>query len=605
MISIKKIAIANRGEVACRIHRTCHKMGIKTVLLHSEPDKKTKAYRICDETYNIGPGPTQQSYLNIEAQIRGAKSMGADAIHPGFGFLSENADFAKQVTEAGLIFIGPNPESIDIFGDKIKAKQLCKSADIPMVPGFQSQNADISTLIQESEKIGYPVIVKAAAGGGGRGMRLIKNKDAAKTEIESAMNEALKAFGNSTVFLEKYLDHAKHIEVQIFGDSSGVIHVLGERECSVQRKHQKIIEETPSPSLNDQQREELFSYAKRIGEKGNYINAGTVEFMFQDQNFYFLEVNTRLQVEHTVTEEVLGIDLVEAQILTAQKKPVTLPKKFVPKGHSIELRLYAEDPYYGGLPSTGLLGTCNVAEGAGRRIEIGIERGDEISPYYDSMIAKLISTQSTRIDAIADLLQMLSDSVFFGVQTNKPLLKKILNHPEFIIGSMNTKFFETYFSENLGYSISEQEIKTIENKLKKSKESPFLNSFDPWSQRWRENTLFNPEDVNLSEIKFEQVGQYLWWQKNDDTFKFDLKKKKTNTTNSSGDIIKAPMPGSIFKILCNSSEIVEVGQTLVILEAMKMEHSLKAHQKGKIKKINFKEGDSVQDGDIIIDVEVL
>lgn len=608
MKTIKKLAIANRGEVACRIHRTCQKMGIKTVLLHSTPDIKTKAYRICDETYDIGPGPTHQSYLNIEAQIKGALEMGADAIHPGFGFLSENAEFAKKVNEAGLIFVGPKPESIEAFGDKIKAKSLCKLAEVPMVPGFQNQTADIQTLISESEKIGYPVLVKAAAGGGGRGMRLIHKKADAENEIKSAMNEALKAFGNETIFLEKYLDHAKHIEVQIFGDHKGNITVLGERECSVQRKHQKIIEETPSPSLNDIQRKELYSYAQRIAEKGQYQSAGTVEFMFQDNQFYFLEVNTRLQVEHTVTEEVLGIDLVEAQILTAQEKPVFLPKIFAPQGHSIELRLYAEDPYQNGIPSTGLLGTLDFPMSSGRRLEIGIEAADEISPFYDSMIAKLISTQATRIEAITDLIQWINDSKVFGVQTNRPLLKKILSHSEFVIGEMNTKFFETYFASALETSLSDEKLKTIESNLRKINEVSKLKetstSQSPWSQRWREEVFFKPS-IELSHIQFEQVGQNLWWKYGDDTFKFNLKNKTTKVQGQGENILKAPMPGAVFKILCNEGQTVDVGQTLVVLEAMKMEHSLKTDQKGKVKKIHFKTGDSVQDDDIIIEIEAL
>lgn len=606
MKTIKKLAIANRGEVACRIHRTCQKMGIKTVLLHSTPDIQTKAYRICDETYNIGPGPTHQSYLNIEAQIKGALAAGADAIHPGFGFLSENSEFAKKVTEAGLIFVGPKAETIEAFGDKIQAKTLCKFADVPMVPGFQNQKADIKTLVNESEKIGYPVLVKAAAGGGGRGMRLIYKKEDAENEIRSAMNEALKAFGNETIFLEKYLDHAKHIEVQIFGDHKGQIYVLGERECSVQRKHQKIIEETPSPSLNESQRNELYAYARRIAEKGNYISAGTVEFMFQDHQFYFLEVNTRLQVEHTVTEEVLGIDLVEAQILTAQNKDVYLPKNFTPSGHSIELRLYAEDPYQNGIPSTGILGSIDFPLTPQRRLEIGVEASDEISPFYDSMIAKLISTQPTRIEAITDLIQWLSESKVFGVQTNRPLLKKILGHYDFILGSMDTNFFEKYFSQGLIPSLSETNVAFIEKNLKKFNELSHLkkedDTFNPWSMGWREGTLMEKMSVSLKDIKFEQVGQNIWWQKGDDTFKFSLKSKKANDTENGNNIIKAPMPGSIFKILCSEGDSVDIGQTLVVLEAMKMEHSLKSDQTGKVNKIYFKVGDSVQDEDIILEL---
>jgi 3-methylcrotonyl-CoA carboxylase alpha subunit len=607
MKTIKKIAIANRGEVACRIHRTCKKLGIKTVLLHSEPDIKTKAYRLCDETFNIGPGPTSESYLNIEAQIKGALACKADAIHPGFGFLSENSEFARQVQAAGLIFIGPSPESIEDFGDKIKAKTLCKLADVPMVPGYQNQNTDIETLIKECEKIGFPVLVKAAAGGGGRGMRLIHEQSQAEAEIKSAMNEALKAFGNPTVFLEKYLDHAKHIEVQMFGDSEGRIHILGERECSVQRKHQKIIEETPSPSLTQSQRDEVFSYARRIGETGKYQNAGTVEFMFQDQKFYFLEVNTRLQVEHTVTEDVWGVDLVEAQILTAQQKPVRFPKEPIPNRHSIELRLYAEDPYKGGIPSTGLLGQLDLPISKGRRLEIGVEPCDEVSPFYDSMIAKLISTQDTRINTITDLIIWIQQATVFGVQTNLPLLKKILSHPEFLIGDMNTKFFETHFSENIKSHLDEDTRVQIQAELIKNnqtkKQSLSFKKNSPWHQHWREPVFFKNINSSIADIKFEQVGTNLWWKLKDETFKVDLKNKFKAADGKGSGLLNAPMPGSVFKILCSEGQSVDIGQTLVVLEAMKMEHSLKADQKGKVKKIYFKPGDSVQDGDLLMELE--
>ncbi len=612
MKSIQKIAIANRGEVACRIHRTCLKLGIKTVLLHSEPDVKTLAYRICDETYCIGLGSASESYLNIEAQISAAKKCGADAIHPGFGFLSENAEFAKKTIEAGLIFIGPSPECIEMFGDKIRAKALCKAAEIPMVPGFQSQSASLETLIIESEKIGYPVLVKAAAGGGGRGMRLILDQASAKQQIESAMNEALKAFGNETVFLEKFLDHAKHIEVQIFGDVNGHIYILGERECSVQRKHQKIIEETPSPSLSEPQRKEVFSYARKIGIQGHYQSAGTVEFMFQDQKFYFLEVNTRLQVEHTVTEEVLGIDLVEAQILTADSKLVQLPYNLSPKGHSVELRLYAEDPYQGGIPSTGTLGTLHLPLANGRRLEIGVEPKDEVTPFYDSMIGKMISTQRTRIEAINDLIEWINDSVVFGVQTNLPLLKKILNHPEFVIGDMSTNFFDTYFKNSLVYSTSKEDQDYIELELVKINElnkiqyighdsNKIKNS--PWSQNWRNKELYAPLELNLSNLDFQQIGRSLWWKKNNEIFKFDSINRLVATSDIADGLIKSTMPGSIFKILCSPGQNVKAGQTLIIIEAMKMEHSIKADSRGVVKAVNFLEGDTVQDDDVLLELE--
>lgn len=458
----KRIAIANRGEVAVRIIKACEELGIETVLLHSEADINSRAYRMATKTICIGPAPTAESYLNIQANIDGAIAGGAEAIHPGFGFLSENADFAEAVGKAGLVFIGPSPDSIRSLGDKVHCKELAKKAGLPLVPGYQGENQDVSHLIEQAEKIGFPVIVKAAAGGGGRGMKLIKNKVDAKELIESAQREALSAFGSPKVFLEKYLDRAKHIEFQIFGDSSGQVVHLFDRECSVQRRHQKIIEEATSPSLTDDLRRRMGEAAIAIAQMGRYQGAGTVEFLLQDGEFYLLEVNTRLQVEHPVTEEVLGVDLVKAQILTAQGSFIfdsSQPR--VPRGHSIECRIYAENPYKGGVPSTGLLGHIEWPEGPGRRYEYGFDEGDTITSYYDPMIAKVIVWDETRSRAIQKMIRVLRDSKVFGVYTNIPYLIEILSHKEFVMGTMTTRFIETYFAEPL----KEPEFSAVEQAL--------------------------------------------------------------------------------------------------------------------------------------------
>lgn len=603
MKEIKKIAIANRGEVACRIHKTCQNMGIKTVLLHSEPDIKTRAYRMCDETYLIGPGPASESYLNIDRQINAALESGADAIHPGFGFLSENSEFARKTIEAGLIFIGPGPDIILSFGDKKMAKDLCEQAEVPTVPGFRSAGSiSAKDLAKKAADIGFPVIVKAVAGGGGRGMRIIQSETEALSQIESAMNEAQKSFGNAEVFLEKYLDRAKHIEVQIFGDKDGKIHVLGERECSVQRKHQKIIEETPSPSLDENQRRLVLSYAKKIAEVGHYSNAGTVEFLFQDEKFYFLEVNTRLQVEHTVTEEVYKIDLVQAQILTSQGKAVPFPVNMKPKGYSIELRLYAENPYENGTPSTGIAGSLLFPKAPGRRFEYGIEKNDEISPYYDSMLAKIISTQETRIDAISDLVKTLKTSDFFGFYTNAPELIKILNHSEFILGHMTTAFYGEHFSLPLKTSLPIEQRNHLEKViLKEIKTFSKLSSIHPWGQNWRNNALYKNLNIDLSKIKYEQVGPNIWWKHDNDVYKTLINKGSIETKVGDKKIL-SPMPGAIYKILCKEGQKIEAGTPLIILEAMKMEHTLKASVDGIIDKIYFKVGENVQSDDLLIDI---
>lgn len=458
----KRIAIANRGEVAVRIIKACEELGIETVLLHSEADINSRAYRMATKTVCIGPAPTAESYLNIEANINGALAGGAEAIHPGFGFLSENADFAEAVTKAGLVFIGPSAEAIRSLGDKVHCKELAKKAGLPLVPGYQGDNQDVANLITEAKKIGFPVIVKAAAGGGGRGMKLIKAEAEARELIESAQREAQSAFGSPKVFLEKYLDRAKHIEFQVFGDSTGHVVHFFDRECSVQRRHQKIIEEATSPSLTDDLRRRMGEAACAIATLGKYKGAGTVEFLLQDGEFYLLEVNTRLQVEHPVTEEVLGVDLVKMQILTAQGEYVHDPKRIlIPRGHSIECRIYAENPFLGGVPSTGLLGKIEWPEGPGRRYEYGFAEGDTITPFYDPMIAKVIVWDENRSRAIQKMIRVLKDSVVFGVHTNIPYLIEILSHKEFVMGTMTTRFIETYFAD----PIKEPELTEVEKLL--------------------------------------------------------------------------------------------------------------------------------------------
>lgn len=445
---IQKIAIANRGEVAVRIIRACQELGLETVLLCSEADQGSMAARLADETFLIGGSPSAESYLNIENNIRGAIASGADAVHPGFGFLSENAEFAKACENERLVFIGPSAESIQLFGDKISAKNLVEKIGGPLIPGYSGEDQSVQRITKEAERIGFPVIVKATAGGGGRGLKVARTSADLKTAVESAKREAGSAFGSSKIFLEKYLDAAKHIEVQIFGDASGKIHHLFERDCSVQRRHQKIIEEATS-SLKRSLSEKIVAAAVQIASAAKYRGAGTVEFLVQEEQFYFMEMNTRLQVEHPVTEMVMGVDLVKAQIMTAMGKALPWPEVMEPRGHAIECRLYAEDPFKGGIPSTGKLGYTHFPDGPFRRFDVGFEEGDEITAYYDPMIAKLIVWDETRIRAIQKMKRVLNDTIIFGVQTNIPLLKKIFSHPEFIDGSMTTQFFEKHFAKPL------------------------------------------------------------------------------------------------------------------------------------------------------------
>ncbi len=493
-MKLKRIAIANRGEVAVRIIKACEELGLQTVLLHSDADRGSRAFRMSDSQICIGPAPTSESYLNIEANIQGALAAGADAVHPGFGFLSENADFAAACEKAGLVFIGPSAEAIRTLGDKISFKRMAQRAGLPLIPGYEGDDQSLPRLLSEVEKIGLPVIVKAAAGGGGRGMKLIRDMKDARDLIESAQREAKSAFGSEKVFLEKYLDRAKHIEFQVFGDSTGKVHHLFDRECSVQRRHQKIIEEATSPSLTDDLRRQMGHVAVTIASLANYKSAGTVEFLLQDGKFYLLEVNTRLQVEHPVTEEVLGVDLVKMQILTADNAFVFSERDIrIPKGHSIECRVYAENPYMNGMPSTGKLGTVHWPEGPRRRFEYGFESGDVITSHYDPMIAKVIVWDENRPRSIEKMIRVLKDSTVFGVHTNIPYLIEILSHDEFIQGTMTTRFIETYFAEGLRSKHNEADRKkfsqdTYKQLIQKSAGSTNTTGIQdqsPWMSYWR------------------------------------------------------------------------------------------------------------------------
>jgi len=459
----EKVAIANRGEVAVRIIRACQELGLETVLLHSSADTGSFAYRMADETICIGDAESNKSYLNLQANVDGALSAGAMAIHPGFGFLSENADFAQAVTDAGMTFIGPTADNIRLFGDKISAKAHVEKIGGPTIPGYQGRDQSVERLLKECDRIGYPLICKAAAGGGGRGLKVIRSRGEAKDLIASAQRESLSAFGSAQVFLEKYLDQAKHIEVQIFGDAGGRVHALFERECSVQRRHQKIIEEALSPALDENLRAEIGEVARGLAEKAGYVNAGTVEFLLQDGKFYFMEMNTRLQVEHPVTELVAGVDLVKAQIVTAAGQALPWPKNFVPRGHAIECRLYAEDPYRGGIPSTGKILEAHWPQGPSRRFDVGYESGDTVTSHYDSMLAKVIVWDETRVRAIQKLKRVLGQTIVFGVRTNIPLLQQVLSHEEFLSGKMTTRFFDTYFSKPLpAQECSPSELKMVQ-----------------------------------------------------------------------------------------------------------------------------------------------
>ena len=445
----KKILIANRGEIAVRIIKACQEMGIKTVAVHSEVDKNAPHVHLADETVNLGDPTPSESYLNIPKIIEVTQSVGAEAIHPGYGFLAENPDFAQACSDKGIKFIGPNPKVISLMGDKIAAKKTIEKAGVPIIPGHHGIKQDTSALVKEGKKIGFPLLVKAAAGGGGKGMRIVHSEDILEDSIEGAKRESKSAFGNDIVFLEKYLDRPRHIEFQILADEHGNTIHLFERECSIQRRHQKIIEETPSPVMNPELREKMGRAAVEAVEAVGYTNAGTIEFMVDgDLNFYFMEMNTRLQVEHPITEATTGIDLVKWQLRIASGMELTLRQnKLTQRGHAIECRIYAEDPSNGFLPSIGTMKKVELPTGPNVRNDTGVYTDMEVTSYYDPMLAKLVVSSENRDESIDKMIWALSHYVLLGVTTNISFLKKVLKHNEFRNGNITTHFIDNYFKD--------------------------------------------------------------------------------------------------------------------------------------------------------------
>ncbi|HEX2061582.1 MAG TPA: acetyl-CoA carboxylase biotin carboxylase subunit [Thermoanaerobaculia bacterium] len=439
-----KILIANRGEIALRVIAACKEMGIKTVAVHSEADRDSLHVRYADDDVCIGPAVSKQSYLSISSIIAAAEISGADAIHPGYGFLSENAHFAEIVGECRLTFIGPPAEAIRLMGDKARARETAKRAGVPIIPGSEGSIRTVEEALEVAAGIGYPVILKAAAGGGGRGMRICWSEDELPTQFDTARNEAERAFGDGSVYLEKYLERPRHIEIQVFGDTHGRVVHLGERECSIQRRHQKLIEESPSPAIDEATRQRMGDAAVRLCQAVNYVNAGTIEFLFQDGEFYFMEMNTRIQVEHPVTEEVTGIDLVKEQIRVAAGEPLSVPHgDFKLRGHAMEFRINAEDPVTFA-PNPGKIRELHIPGGPGVRVDTHIYRDYVVPPHYDSLLAKLIVRGKDRLDTIARGRRALEQFVVEGVKTTIPLHRALLNNEQFIRGDISTRFMDKF-----------------------------------------------------------------------------------------------------------------------------------------------------------------
>jgi 3-methylcrotonyl-CoA carboxylase alpha subunit len=660
----KKILIANRGEIASRIMATCREMGIATVAVYSEADRAARHVREADEAYEIGPAPATQSYLRGEKIIEVARQSGAEAIHPGYGFLSENATFVEACEAAGLVFIGPPASAMRLMGSKIAAKQLAISVNAPTIPGYNGESQDDAILLQEALKIGFPLLIKASAGGGGKGMREVHKRAEFLEQLAGARREALASFGDATVFLERLILRPRHVELQVLGDQHGHLIHLGERECSIQRRHQKIIEESPSVALTPELRAEMGAAAVRIAQAAGYVNAGTMEFMLDaDRRFYFLEMNTRLQVEHPVTELVTGLDLVRHQLLIACGEPLTIKQEEIsPRGHAIEVRLYAENPEQNFLPSTGTIAQFDAPAGPGVRVDSGVESGDEISQFYDPMIAKLIVYGENRPSAIARLRRALAQTIVFGVTTNLTLLQAIAEHPAYAEGQTYTSFLEEHGLLEPGETARDGKAlldALYAAALLEVTSQQHTSGRNPWHTLgdWRlssearsvtylyQDTRYRvtlaptingnwrlqvdgqaPELVTyktgpdnlLLLIRGHEQKRLRVLRQQDETLVgldgqvFHLAHPQPPSVERSSQAgagehaqktLTAPMAGTIVKVQVQDGQEVEQRQVLVILTAMKMEHTIAAPYAGKVRHVHYKEGDVVKGGAVLVEMD--
>ncbi|WLG43364.1 acetyl/propionyl/methylcrotonyl-CoA carboxylase subunit alpha [Pseudomonas sp. FP1740] len=653
MPALKKILIANRGEIACRVQRTAQNLGYRTVAVFSDADANALHVQMADEAVNIGPAPVQQSYLNIPAIIDAARRTGADAIHPGYGFLSENSGFALACQQAGIIFIGPSPEAIELMGSKRLSKLAMIKAGVPCIKGYQGSEQDDATLRREAERIGYPLMIKASAGGGGRGMRLVHSAAELLEQLRSARSEALHGFGSNELILEQALIDPRHVEVQMFGDQHGNLIYLGERDCSIQRRHQKIIEEAPCPAMTTELRQAMGEAALKAGRAVNYVGAGTVEFLLDAHGrFYFLEMNTRLQVEHPVTELITGLDLVAWQFHIAEGQPLPLRQEQVQlNGHAMEVRLYAEDPTQGFLPQTGRIVAWEPAIQGSVRIDHGLIEGQSVSPFYDPLLGKLIAHGATREEARRKLLRAVQDSVLLGVQSNQRLLANLLEHPQFISGEFSTGFIPTYFADHpclhphapsadelaiaavLFYQASAQAHPTPLAGWRNNASVPLHYRIGLGDQEWPVELHAEPGEpyrvqigARTLELKVIQCDErwatlqidgirqrhayhleagQLWLFARPGSLRLVDRTRAlvSGQARVSSGTLKAPMDGAIVDVLVSEGSPVSKGQLLVVLEAMKMEHPLKSGIDGVLKRLQVRVGDQVKNRQILLEVE--
>jgi len=581
---LKKVLVANRGEIAVRVLRTCREMGIATVAVYSELDRDALHVRLADEAYALGGQTAAESYLNTEAILDAIEKSGADAVHPGYGFFSENTDFARAITARGVTFIGPPPEAIEVMGDKISSRIAAEAAGVSGVPGRSQTLVDASEIVAFGEEFGWPVAIKAAYGGGGRGMKVVHSADEAAAAFESAQRESLAYFGRDECYVERYLTWPRHIEMQVLADSHGNTLWLGERDCSCQRRHQKLVEESPAANFPDEIRQAMGEAAVKVSKACGYVNAGTVEFLYQDGEFYFLEMNTRLQVEHPVTELVTGLDLVEWQLRIAAGEALTFGQDEVRRqGHSIEVRVNAEDPSGGRFtPSPGTLTKFTQASGPGVRMDAGYMEGDTVSQYYDNLIGKLVVWADDREHARRRMLRALEETVIEGVATTIPAAQRILEHQDFADGIHSTKWVE----ERL--DLSDLVVNVTAGETDDQGRVAKAVTAEVNGQRF-EMTLYLPEAQAVAGVA-------------------QPTKKARRSGGSSAVIgqagaVTVPMQGTIVKVMVEVGDAVEAGQTICILEAMKMENPITAGAAGTVTELKVAAGDSVANGDVVAIVE--
>jgi 3-methylcrotonyl-CoA carboxylase alpha subunit len=650
-----KILIANRGEIACRVIRTARHMGIATVAVYSEADAAALHVALADEARLIGPAPARDSYLNMAAIIAAAHDSGAEAVHPGYGFLSENADFAEACATAGLVFIGPPPAAIRAMGSKAAAKALMEAHGVPVVPGYHGAEQDPAPLLAAAERIGFPVMIKASAGGGGRGMRIVTRADEFARALIGARREAKGAFGDDRVLLERYLERPRHIEVQVFGDSHGNLVHLWERDCSIQRRHQKVIEEAPAPGLSPASRTKLGEAAIAAARAVGYVGAGTVEFIAEGKSFYFMEMNTRLQVEHPVTEAVTGLDLVEWQLRVAAGETLPLRQQEISlRGHAIEVRLYAENPERGFLPSTGMLHGLHFPAPDTARVDTGVRQGDTVTPFYDPLIAKIIAWGEDREAARARLQRALADTAILGVATNLGFLNRAVGDPDFAAANIDTGFIDRRRDALLppaqpapDMALAAAALSRLLGQAEAAARSAVADRFSSWARLdgWRLNGDAAPQTLVFrhagEELAAAAVAEGAAWRlrfgerdcrataerrpdgrlavtldgrmlplrvlEHDGELAVFLAGEEWHFTavdpllpppdaDAGAGRLTAPMPGRVIQLLVAPGEAVRRGQPMMVIEAMKMEHTIAAPRDGIVAAVHYAAGDPVEEG---------